>query len=200
MKVTAIFFQQFRSSLTVLLLLPVITGCELKDQIDQLIPKPKTELTMQVRSLSPGTYLISGKTNLPDQTNLTVQAVRSLQVDRVTSRVLNQQPIDSVLAHTQVSVKTGVWETELRLHHRSPAGQVVEAWQAERSQVDLIPSSQVKFVVMTEPKNRAIELQPGAAQISFASNGKSFVRLEESVAISPPKQGTVAKKPEVVEP
>jgi hypothetical protein len=171
MKVTSKIFLWVQYGLANMLLLSATTGCELVDQIQQIMPQPKIELTMQVQSSEPGTFILSGRTNLPDQTNLTLQAVRSL---KPTARILNQQPIDSVLAHSQVSIQNGYWQAQIRLHQISPDGRSLEPWQIE-------------------PKNRTIDLQPGAAQVSFASDGKSFLKVEESLTLAPPGSASVAK-------
>ncbi|BAU12089.1 hypothetical protein LEP3755_26180 [Leptolyngbya sp. NIES-3755] len=168
------------------IMLSSITGCELQDQIRLLMPQPKIEITMEVRSTKPGHYTLSGYTNLPDQTHLTVQAVRSLQVNAA-SGVLNNQPIRSVLSQRQVQVKHGQWQTEMNLHQALPNGRSIEAWQSNAVQATMVPSDQVQFVATTEPQNRAIELQPNATvKTQFASDGRVFLRVEHSIALAPP--------------
>ncbi|MBE9014462.1 hypothetical protein IQ250_30175 [Pseudanabaenaceae cyanobacterium LEGE 13415] len=171
-----------------------ITGCELRDQITLLMPKPKIEITMEVRSTKPGEYALSGFSNLPNQTNLTVQAVRSLQVNS-TSSVLNNQPIRSVLAQRQIQIKDGQWQTEMNLHQALPDGRSIEAWQSNVVQANMLPSDQVQFIATTEPQNRAIELQPNAAvKTQFASDGRVFLKVEHSIALEPPiVRSTVAE-------
>ncbi|MCY7273266.1 MAG: hypothetical protein LH702_05845 [Phormidesmis sp. CAN_BIN44] len=180
---------RFIYSLLCLMLLVVCAGC-LQAQ------SSRTELTMQAEPAGqPGVYIITGKTNLPNQTRITVQAVRTLRpVDRA-SRLTNQEQTHTILARQPVEVTDGKWQTTLNLL-RADSGRSLETWQTHNSQLglNLAPGNQVTFQAVTDPANRSldVEQQPRTTAqgesliIHFTTDGKSYLQAEQALSIAPP--------------
>jgi hypothetical protein len=164
----------------------------------------KTELTMQVEpAQQQGAYTVTGKTNLPDRTQITVQAIRNL---RMGDRVIHQNPTYSILSRTQVEVKEGKWETTLNLL-QAPNGQPLEVWQASRPQTGLTlePDTKVTFLAVTDPVTRSLnvaEQNQGAESlvVRFTADGRSYLQADQVLTISPPTSpiGQSNQKPERV--
>lgn len=133
-----------------LLLLLVITGCSQKDSFDIV-------LQLQVQpSGRQGIYQVTGTTNLPNDSRITVVATRSLlptDPDLTNSR---SEPFQAILSRQIAEVKEGQWQTTLNLWEVAPDGHIQEPWQLEQPQigVELTPSSEVHFRALVEPKNQ----------------------------------------------
>ncbi len=182
---------RFRLALISLTLLGTGVGC-LPSQ------SSKTELTMQVRSSGqPGVYTIVGTTNLPNQTRMTIQAVRSLRPVS-TSRLTNQEQTYAILARQPIEVIDGKWETTLSLLKPGINGQSLENWQTHNAQLglNLQPDDQVAFQAVTDPINRSLNVEqqsgnttPGESLIvRFTADGKSYLQSEQALSIAPPAQ------------
>jgi hypothetical protein len=187
MKTSPKLFQRFPGNHwlppTVLALLLMAVSC-------QSAQSPKTELSLQVQGVgSTGTYKVSGRTNLPDRSKITIQAVRTLQVVKNQSNLTNTEPTFAVLAQSQTTVKDGQWNVELKLRQILPDGQSLEPWQLNDAQLGLKPEPKVQFSAVTEPGDRNFEIDPSGRNrlsVRFASNGRSFLQVEEAIALEPP--------------
>ncbi|KAM3089707.1 hypothetical protein ACKFKG_32785 [Phormidesmis sp. 146-35] len=145
----------------------------------------KTELTMQVEPAQQrGAYTVTGKTTLPDRTQITVQALRTLQPG---DRLSNQQPTYSILSRTQVEVKEGKWEATLNLL-RTPQGQPQEVWQTGRAGLNLEPDTKVTFLAVTDPVARSLDVAQGTDSlvVRFTADGRSYLQADQVLTISPP--------------
>ena len=157
---------------------------------------PKTELTMQVSpSSQPGVYSVVGKTNLPDQTRITIQAVRSLRPVRGSSRLTNQAPTYAILARQPIAVIDGKWQTTLTLLNMTPSGKSLENWQTHNLQLglNLEPEQQVTFQAVTDPADRSLKVEQPSENMAreslivrFTPDGKSYLQSEQALAIAPP--------------
>jgi hypothetical protein len=99
----------------------------------------------------PGLYNVSGTTNLPNQNQITVAAIRSL---RPTNQDFGaeEKGTYSILDRKSVEVKQGKWQTTLNLWQVAPDGRLQEAWQLGSSQTEsLNPSAEVAFVTTFDP-------------------------------------------------
>jgi hypothetical protein len=164
------------SSLSLLLL--VGSGC-------QATRVSNPELTMQIQPTGqPGVYTVSGRTNLPDRSKITVQAVRSLKSP--TEKLVDQNDGYAVLAKSQISVKSGQWQASLNLRPVRPDGQAVELWQPQDTRLGLQADGKVKFVAVTEPLTQEIEQSANAGLIRLTPDGKRFLQVEQTIAIEPP--------------
>lgn len=179
-----------------LMLVAVCTGCPQAQS-------SKTELTMQVEPAGqPGTYSITGSTNLPDRTQITIQAVRDLRVGN-SSSLTNQEPIYSILAREQVEVANGKWQTTLNLLQPTPGGQPLEAWQVNNPQagLNLEPDTRVAFLAVTNPVNRSLDIEQQSGNsgrgaedviVRFTADGKSYLQSKQILSIDPPKSQAAA--------
>lgn len=154
---------------------------------------------MQVApSGQPGVYTVIGKTNLPNQTRMTIQAVRNLRPVSRASRLTNQEQTYVILARQPIEVMDGGWQTTLSLLKSAPNGRSLENWQTHNTQLglNLEPDNQVAFQAVTDPVNRSlnVEQQSGnAAQgesliVRFTADGKSYLQSEQALSILPPVQ------------
>jgi len=145
---------------------------------------------------SPGLYQLSGTTDLPEETELMVQAVRLLTP---TGQALPEDGSGKhyvILDRDRVLVSEGSWETELQLWENQ-GGASAESWQMQLPQSDrsFSPDDQVRFTVSTPPTGdeRALESQwerskqlPSEGTVSFTPDGNWFLQAEESIALAPP--------------
>lgn len=150
----------------------------------------KTELTMQVEPAQQrGAYIVTGKTNVPDRTQITVQAIRNLR----TGGRRTGQPTYSILSRTQVEVKEGKWQTTLNLLESTSSGQPLEVWQTDRTKtgLNLEPDTTVTFLAVTAPVTRSLnvaEQNQGqeSVVVRFTADGKSYLQADQRLTISPP--------------
>lgn len=140
-----------------------------------------------------GIYQVTGHTNLPDQTQLTLQAIRNLQPPKLGSQAKSEQTY-SILARTQVKVEKGKWRALLNLLQFSEQGKL-EAWQFTDRSLNLksLPENQVRFLATTDPTENSIELQQQSTltgtqstRLQFAADGKSYLQAEQALTIEPP--------------
>ncbi|NJR50203.1 MAG: hypothetical protein HC780_12185 [Leptolyngbyaceae cyanobacterium CSU_1_3] len=158
------------------------------------VRSPQTEFTVQVEpAQQQGSYTVTGRTNLPDFTWVTVQAVRNLNAVQG-----NQKPTYSILARSQVEVREGKWETTLNLLQPSDGGAPLEVWQGNRS-LNLKPETNVTFLAVTDPASRSLnisEQQAGKNLVArFTADGKSYLQAEQTLAVSPPTRSAERAAP-----
>lgn len=177
---------------TLILLLMFCTSCSTIPFFESN-QSSMTELSMQVEPKGQtGIYQITGHTNLPDQTPLTVQAIRNLQAPNPKSQT-DLAPTYSILAQTQVKVENGKWQVSLNLLQPSEEG-TLEPWQqnARSLNLKLQPESQVRFLAVTEPTGKSIGLQQRAdtanqaTSVQFTADGRSYLQAKQSLTIEPP--------------
>lgn len=127
----------------------VVVGCS--------SPKsaPPSPLSLQVDpSKNSGEYTITGSANLPENTLITVMAIRSLDVaDPLFSE---SYTYTSILDRRFAEVRDGQWQTQLKLWQVAPDGQFQEIWQLDRSRwtFDPIPAPEVAFIALIEPDSQ----------------------------------------------
>ncbi|BAU14221.1 hypothetical protein LEP3755_47660 [Leptolyngbya sp. NIES-3755] len=180
-------FLRFCASGTLISFLILCTGCTAIPFLGngQTL---KTDLSMQVEpTRDPGIYQITGSTNLPDQTRLTIQAIRNLQPN---SQSESGQSY-SILARTEVKVEKGKWQTSLNLLPQDR----LEAWQKTARSLNLKsePEKQVQFLAMTDPTQNSIEIQEQSSttanqgtSVQFTADGRSYLQAEQILTIEPP--------------
>jgi hypothetical protein len=157
---------------------------------------PEVNLTINLVSQAggPGVYHISGSTNLPAQSQITVAAVRYLLPPDQQS--LNSQPnsIYSILDRQIVDVTQGKWQTNLKLWQVAPDGRFQEAWQLKESQAGTIfkPADGVTFIATFDPasQNRVPEkpeMQPLQGKlVRFTSEGQEYIQSSQTLQIGLP--------------
>lgn len=191
-------FQNFLrkcASSTLISLLILCTGCA---QIPFLgsSQQASTNLSMQVETTSePGVYKISGQTNLPEQTRITVQAIRALQIPGRDSQIASERSY-SILARNQVNVEKGKWQTTLNLFQPGQNG-ALETWQQSNQELALRlqADNQVRFLAVTDPTQNSIEVQSNQlTSVQFTADGKSYLQTEQSMQIDPPTTKVATQK------
>lgn len=155
---------------------------------------PEMVLKVNVQAASnPGSYNVSGTTNLPNQSPLTVAAIRSL-------RPANQQLPDaaaatySILDRQIVQVDQGKWQATLNLVQVAPDGRLKEAWQLGSPAVAaLSPSPEVSFVAVFDPtgqnfkSKQAINTQDIRGDlVRFSPEGLPYVQAAQTLQVSLP--------------
>jgi hypothetical protein len=190
-----LFFQTLESlysqtKWTVILLLVVLcASCS--------SPKPPEvalKLSVQPASSS-GLYNVTGSTNLPEHSQITVAAIRYL-------RPTDQEFLDSdpnatysILARQIVEVSQGKWQANLNLWQVAPDGRFQEAWQLNQSQIGLSlnPASEVSFVAIFDPatqppkrkKNEEVQDFRGSL-VRFTLEGQPYVQASQTLQVSLP--------------
>jgi hypothetical protein len=115
----------------------------------------QSPLSIQVDpSKNPGEYTITGSANLPENTQITVMALRSL--DAADPQFPESYPYTSILDRRFAEVRGGQWQTQLKLWQVAPNGRFQETWQLDQSQwtFDPTPASEVTFVAILEPDSQ----------------------------------------------
>lgn len=144
----------------------------------------------------PGVYELSGTTDLPEDTELLVQAVRVLTPTGQSLPEDSSEEHYAILDRDRILVSEGRWAVELQLWENSN-GTSAEYWQMQLPQSDrsFTPDNEVQFTVSMSPTGdeRALEAQwqkskqtPSDGVVSFTPDGEWFLQAEESIAITPP--------------
>lgn len=144
----------------------------------------------------PGVYELSGTTDLPEDTELLVQAVRVLTPTGQSLPEDSAEEHYAILDRDRILVSEGRWAVELQLWENSN-GTSAESWQMQLPQSDrsFTPDNEVQFTVSMPPTGdeRALESQwqkskqtPSDGVVSFTPDGEWFLQAEESIAITPP--------------
>lgn len=155
---------------------------------------PETSLKVNVQAASnPGTYNVSGTTNLPNESPIAVLAIRSLRPATVQLQDENSATY-SILDRQIVQVKQGQWQATLNLVQVAPDGNLREAWQLGLSpNQNLNPSPEVAFVATFDPtgqnfkSKQAISTQDIRGNlVRFSPEGLPYVQAAQSLQIALP--------------
>jgi hypothetical protein len=193
--------------LTCLILVVSNYGCVKKVQVE-------TQLEIQnvQSSESNNLYKITGSTNLPESSRITVAAVRYLRPTAGQPGVLlnsNTSTKLSILSRQIVEVKQGKWQADLNLWQVSPDGSFEEVWQANQTQMKLTPESGVTFIATFDPSaqweqsdNRKSEekLKPENQELDgklvrFTNEGEKYAQASQTLLIPLPTGKTTPPRP-----
>ncbi len=179
----------------VLPLLLVSTGCN-GLWLPQLSDLP---LTMQITPVKLGVYAIAGEARLPQDTQITVAAIRYLEVDDVSegATLFNPTPTYSILAYQSAKVTKGKWQTQLDLWQVAKDGKYRESWQLEQSRLGLSfqPSEKVMFLATLTPIDDLSALEQQLARqgmrltsgtVRSTPEGQRYAQMNRSLAIALP--------------
>ena len=179
-------------------LLLVSTGCS------QAKP-PEVNLNLQVEPAGrSGVYSVSGNTNLPDQSRITVSAIRYLSPSQTAplatgglSPQLQSQLTYTVLSRQDVVVNQGKWQTSLNLWQVAPNGQFREGWQINQSELKIptTPAPDVVFLATFEPEGQpptiqqkvqeqGIQLEGNLAR--FTTDGQRYLQISQALPVPLP--------------
>jgi hypothetical protein len=164
---------------------------------------PPVELTMQAQSANqPGTYTLSGTTNLPDQSRILVQGIRDLRLPGQSS-VDNTPNSYAILERQIVEVKQGKWHATLKLWQVAPDGTYQESWQLSAPPLATAPrpSSSVTFLALFDPATQPEPLKPklrnvakglAGQSVRFTPEGEWYLEAKQTVMASLPSGQTSA--------
>ena len=180
------------------ILLLVSTGCsEAK--------APVANLTLQVEPAGrSGVYAVSGNTNLPDQSRITVSAIRYLSPSKaaplVAGSLSSQAPSEltyAVLSRQNVLVNQGKWQTSLNLWQVAHNGQIREGWQLNQAELKfpLTPAPDVVFLATFEPtsqlpvigqklQEQGLQLEGNLARVT--TDGQRYVQASQALSVALP--------------
>lgn len=190
----------FTSGLIGLLSLSLLIGCNATS-------KSEIALTMQVQPAGrPGAYLISGTTNLPDQSRIRIQGIRylaSTHHNQTADR--GQQDLTySILGRQVAEVSQGKWQATLTLWQVASDGRYQEAWQRDGSGNGRSPSPDVVVLAMVEPAGQTplvrealhhLKQQPGSSIVRFNRDGQQYLQIQQPFALALPS-GKTTPQPE----
>ncbi len=189
---------------TLVLLLILNTGCSqlsgTVQQLPNLLPGFSAEANFQLR-VAPsgrlGVYTVTGSTNLPDQSQITVAAVRYLRPANPLAQNVSPNPTFSILAYQDVEVDKGKWQTTLNIWKVAPNGQFQEPWQLEQSKLGLklTPDPEITFLATVSPTDSLSELESQLKKqgIKVASSlvrntpeGEQYVQATQALPVALP--------------
>ena len=182
-----------------LLLLMFCTGCSVASDWFQAQFSPSNiELAiLQVEPATrPGIYTVSGNTTLPEQTQVTVAAVRLLGDFQSTSNE-NAEPAYEILDRQFAMVEQGNWQANLNLWRVDSDGNFREAWQITQQHLEtqFEPSSEVTFTATFDPAQQPpnfqqqIEEESNLARANLAqynSDGELYLQTSRTLTIALP--------------
>jgi hypothetical protein len=195
-----------KRALVVMLLLVLSAGCSEIRSPAQFFQLPghvaDVDLNLHVTPANtPGTYQVTGKTNLPERTQLTVAAVRYLYPATPVGKMLNPEPTYGILDYQSVQVSQGQWQTQLNLWQVAPNGQFKEGWQIDQSRlgVSLKPTEEVVFLATLAPVGKLPKLEQQLARqgmrlasgtVRSTSDGQRYAQVNQMLAIALPTGST----------
>lgn len=198
---------------SMVLLLLVTTGCSeaplTLQRLPFLIPGLSSKADFQISvtpSKLPGTYTVTGNTNLPEQTRLTVAAIRYLKFDEQPSKNFSSNQTYSILAYEDLKVTKGKWQAILNLWKIAPDGQYKETWQLEQPKLKLSlkPEKEVTFLVTVAPTTALPELESKLERqgiklvsrlVRNTSDGQQYIQVSQILPVPLPTGKTTPPKP-----
>jgi hypothetical protein len=201
-------FYSVKGIIGISLLFILNTGCsqttETLRRLPSLLPNLSSNADFKIQvapSGNSGSYRVTGKTNLPDKSSITVAAIRFLKPDNLRLKNLAPNQTYSILAYQDVKVDKGAWQTTLNLWKIAPSGQFQEAWQLEQSQLGLSMASErdVTFLATVAPTGSLSELESQLEKqgVKLVSNlvrntvdGERYIQASQVLGIDLPKGQT----------
>lgn len=164
----------------------------------------QAELSLKVEpSNRPGVYVVSGQTNLPDQSRLIVQGIRPLALPGQSTSA-DASSNYTILDRQAVLVSQGQWQATLKLWRSTTDGQYQEAWQANQAQTSgLKPSTTIVFVAAIDSANQPKALlQPldnqgkplQGANLRFTTDGQWYLQAQQTLTVTPPAGKTASSE------
>ncbi len=151
-------------------------------------------------------YRISGNTNLPESSQITIAAVRYLRPSTIDGDQSLQSPEGrkrSILARQNVKVKQGKWEAQLNLVQVASNGSFQEVWQANQGHTQLLADSGVTFIATFDPSSRVQGVQESTSVtkqatiqelegplLRFTNEGEKYVQASQTLLIPLPEGKT----------
>lgn len=189
----------------------LVSGCE-----SLPLPGQPQEVNLQM-TVAPSSarnhYLVSGTTNLPDKTSITVAAIRYFSLPdssgaASSSGTRNESDVTfTVLDYRSTTVMQGKWQAELTLQQQNTDGKGWEAWQMQQPRLALQPAATVSFVTTLTAADQLTPLEQQLAQKGFrlprgmvrtTAEGQRYAEVSQTIALAPPnpdQQAAVVPEP-----
>lgn len=185
-------------------LLILSSGCNssLNNLNSTFLSSPLELTILQVEpSGQPGTYTVAGNATLPDNTAITVSAVRYLQPNTRLSASAEASPAYVILDRQFAQVNQENWQTQLKLWQVAPDGKFQEAWQLNQENMGATykPESTVTFLATLDPPQQPSDLQARVEQLDddlqaalmrFTTDGELYIQSSKSLAVALPTGST----------
>lgn len=188
--------QTFLKVLSLLAIFLICGGCaQMNFSKNSSAPSNLSLAVDQIQpSNRPGVYTVSGQANLPDQTTVTVSAIRQLNSS---TNQNGAKPEYSILSRQQTQVNGQNWKVDLNLWQVAPDGQYQEAWQLTQpaTKTALTPTSSVLFLVSVNPAGQSSALTQQIDNLSqtnqsnlvqFTAEGDPYLQASRSLPVALP--------------
>lgn len=143
-----------------------------------------------------GLYSVTGTTNLPNQSQIIVSAIRYLNSPSQGFISSESNNIYSILDRQIVRVENGKLQATLNLWQVAPDGRLEEAWQRDRSQIasSLEAGGEVSFVATFEPdgqlstdKQQKVQIpEIKGSLVRFSNEGSAYIKASQTLRVSLP--------------
>lgn len=158
---------------------------------------PDTTLAITVQPASnPGLYTVTGTTNLPNKSQITVAALRYLRPKNQEFFSSDPQETYAILARQIVKVSQGKWQANLNLWQIATDGRLQESWQVNQSQTGLLlnPVSEVSFVATFDPAGQFLSTEKQednivnlkGSLVRFTNEGLPYLQAIQNLKIALP--------------
>ncbi|MBD1909233.1 MULTISPECIES: hypothetical protein [unclassified Leptolyngbya] len=197
--------------LLVVVSLWAIAGCTSIPLSSPFVSREPVDVNLSIDAVEAtetgGVYRLTGHTNLPESTKLSLSAIRRLDTTEAAS--FNQEPSYTILDRQITTVQQGTWEAALNLWRVAPSGQYQEAWQLEAKNLGVAPkpSETVLFQATLEPTQQSQNLESALERsrvllrgdrVRFTPDGEVYVYTSRDLTIALPTGRTtppVAQQP-----
>lgn len=193
--------------LVVVSLMPIASGCKMP-----ILPGQVKEVSLQMAvdsSPERSRYTVSGTTNLPDNTPITVAAIRyfypagSSAPGSPSGAENSPGSTFAILDYASTTVSKGKWQAELILQQQGSDGKGWEEWQMQQPKlgVTLKPAETVSFVTTLTAKDQLTPLEQQLAETGFrlprgivrtTTEGQRYAEISQTIALTPPNPGQQA--------
>lgn len=194
------FWQGSLTALLTLLAISICSGCSFV-KMPLNLSNPPTDVTLAIEQIEPsgrpGVYNLVGSTNLPDNTEVTISAIRYLLPEAVP--VVDTNLPYAILARQTAEVNAGRWQARLNLWQVAPDGRYQEAWQRAGLQSGTEASASVTFMATLEPLDQVANLEQqldaenkrlAGNQVRYTPEGEAYLQTSQSLNLPLPTERT----------
>ncbi|MBD2088418.1 hypothetical protein H6F67_00835 [Microcoleus sp. FACHB-1515] len=179
-----------------LLLLLAIVFCTSCTAIERNTASVELSIRQAQATGRPGAYVVSGNTTLPNETRITVTAIRDFES--------TETPVYAILDRQYAVVEQGSWQADLNLWQPAPDGRLQESWQLSGLSTPADPAATVTFLATLDPANQPaglrdqVEAEDDATQASlvrFTTDGELYLEASRQVNVPLPSGRTAPPAP-----
>jgi len=184
--------------------LVLVTACD--RPLDNLVGRGSSApIAMTIEQIAdtgqPGQFILSGTATLPDETPLTVSAVRRIN-PQPNDRSLDGESRYAILDRTSAMVREGRWQAQLSLWEISPDGYYQENWQLTNSKGSEpeLANLAVDFWATLEPLDLAQSKLKDRSEVfdstlnpllNFTPSGEPYLKVIEPKLVALPSARAV---------